>query len=143
MNKLEVTKEQLKLLQEAVEFYARMGMGQWDQLYQHPTYNKFINQNHSLSAANSVFLNQDIEYQVDEEVITVTLNTIRKYITGDDVAYGIHHEKVDESCRVAFDLLQHIRNAFWKVDEHRHVLSVASTVEPITKDGNKIKVTIE
>jgi hypothetical protein len=40
-------------------------------------------------------------------------------------SWGIHHPSVDDTARMAFDIVQVIRNARWKADANRseHVVS--------------------
>lgn len=42
MNKLEVNDEQLQLIQNALDFYARVGIGQFNVIKEHPTFEKIL-----------------------------------------------------------------------------------------------------
>lgn len=42
MNRLELTDEQLWLVQEALDFYARVGIGQFDAIKDHPTFQRHL-----------------------------------------------------------------------------------------------------
>ena len=57
-------------------------------------------------------------------------------------SWGIHNEKVDETCREAYDLIQVIRHEFWKADENRSNMTVDSSIHLTTNDSNNIKVTL-
>ena len=54
-------------------------------------------------------------------------------------SYGIYNSKVNESVRVAWDILQVIRHEFWKQNESRSNITVDSSVDLSTKDSDKIK----
>lgn len=41
---------------------------------------------------------------------------------------GIYNYSVDESCRVAFDIMQYIRHEFWKADPNRSNINVSSNI---------------
>jgi hypothetical protein len=59
-------------------------------------------------------------------------------------SYGIYNpNEVDESCRVAFDLIQVIRHEFWKNDPDRSSITVDSSVHLSTKESGKIKCKID
>ncbi len=58
----------------------------------------------------------------------------------DNASYGIYNPNVDESCRVAFDIIQVIRHEFWKADPDRSSITVDSHLHLGTKDSDKIKV---
>jgi hypothetical protein len=55
-------------------------------------------------------------------------------------SYGIYHPEVDESCRVAFDIMKVIRHEFWKTDPDRSDITVDSSVHLSTKNSDDIKV---
>lgn len=54
-------------------------------------------------------------------------------------SWGIYHPNIDESCRVAYDLVQVIRHEFWKRNPDRSSITVDSSVMTSTKDSKKIK----
>jgi hypothetical protein len=53
---------------------------------------------------------------------------------------SITKNNVDESSRVAYDLVQVIRHEFWKADPDRSPHVVMSSVHLSTKDSDQIKV---
>lgn len=75
-----------------------------------------------------------------------SLNIIKRVITGeyygDGAHLGIHNEKVDDSCRDAFDLIQCIRYEFWKENPNRSSITVDSSIN-LVNDNNKIEVTLD
>jgi hypothetical protein len=74
----------------------------------------------------------------------IMLNQGRNYLLQDELpnhgSYGIYHPDVDESCRVAFDLIQVIRHEYWKADPERSEMTVDASLHLSTKDADKIKV---
>jgi hypothetical protein len=42
MNKLHLTDDQLSLVQSALDFYSRIGIGQFEQIKEHPTFEEFL-----------------------------------------------------------------------------------------------------
>ena len=83
-----------------------------------------------------------------KDAIQILLNEIKYQITGERYGamghLGIHNPDVHDSCRVAFDMYQVIRNAFYKEtsEEDKFFYSIASSVHKTStnKDGELIKV---
>lgn len=75
------------------------------------------------------------------------LNEARNLLLQDNLsesAYlSIHNKEVDESCRVAFDLIQVIRHEFWKKNPNKTQFTVDSSVMLWTSDGSEIKCDID
>jgi len=42
MNTLHLTDEQLIIVQQALDFYSRIGIGQFDKIKDHPTFQRFL-----------------------------------------------------------------------------------------------------
>jgi hypothetical protein len=187
MNKLELTDEQLNVIQEALDFYSRIGMGQFNRLVDHPTFDKILSdkfrptevtvgsrtpqgevleikdnealisgsvkdgkwcKEHEWKPLNEVVLSTN--YDEKHEMIDVLnqmliqprnmlLNTELDYIHH---SFGIYSDKVDESCRVAYDIIQVIRNARY-IHRGGTSYTVDSDVMLTTKDSDKIKLNIE
>lgn len=182
MATLTVTNEQLRLIQQALDFYSRVGIGQMDAIKDHPTYEGVLRE--KLRPKKPIEVGDKTE---QGEVIKITKNRIQtkgwwgakeelrwfpkdkvklsidytkfhlirdagvrtlimgrnmllSEMMGHNASYGIHNPKVDESCRVAFDIIQVIRHEFWKANENRQEYTVDASVHPITEDSNKIKV---
>lgn len=57
--------------------------------------------------------------------------------------WGIYNPKVDESCRIAYDIQQVIRHEIWKNTKDRSEHTVDSSVHTSTKDADKIKCEIK
>jgi len=74
-----------------------------------------------------------------EKLLNQGRNILLQENMHDHGSYGIFNENVDDSCRVAYDLIQVIRHEFWKRDPERSNMTVDSSVLLWTKDGDKIK----
>lgn len=141
MAKLEVTNEQLRLIQQALDFYCRVGIGQFTVIKDHPTFEKHLwnkcKDDNSGKVDSSRY--RDIRHDADH-VLTDARNILyddRRF--GTNGGWGIHHSNVDNSCRDAFDLVQVIRHEFWKQDPDRSNITVDSSVH-ITNANYNIKV---
>ena len=185
MATLTVTDDQLHLIQKALDFYSRVGIGQMWAIKEHPTYErvlmdklrpkkklevgdetdrgkiveigkKYIKTKGSWGDGEEIKKWTDVEnikHSIDysefherrdqaERILNLGRNTLLKENLPDHGSYGIFSPEVDESCRVAYDLVQVIRHEFWKQDEDRSDITVDSSVHLRTKDSDKIKVTL-
>jgi len=173
MNKLHLTDQQLSLVRDALDFYSRIGVGQFNVIKDHPTF-----ENHLIDA----FAKQGPLVVGDKtprgEVVEITKKSIKtrgSWGNGEEVkewkdienvkhstdysrfhevrnsvdamlvqprnmlcneldlprygSWGIHNPNVDDSCRMAFDIVQVIRHERYKqrpidswggVDSHIH-----------------------
>lgn len=75
-----------------------------------------------------------------EKQLNIGRNMLLQEELHDNASYGIYSPNVDESCRVAFDIIQVIRHEFWKVNPNRSEMTVDSNLHLGTKDSDKIKV---
>jgi thiamine pyrophosphokinase len=143
MAKLEVTEDQLHLIQDALDLYSRIGIMQFDRILEHPTIEKYIVDKHSEGDEGDKQMDwKDIHKERD--LAKKTLDDLKYDLTNGYLLsggnMGIFNKKVDESCRVAFDLQQVIRHEFWKQHPKRTAHTVDASVTLTTKDSNKIKV---
>lgn len=185
MATLTVSNNQLRLIQNALDFYSRVGIGQMNVIKDHPTYEGVLRE--KLRPKKTIEVGDRTE---QGEVIKITKNRIQtkgwwntkeelRWFPRDQVklsidygqfhsirdagerqlnvgrnmllqeeihnngSYGIHNPNVDESCRIAFDIIQVIRHEFWKADEDRKDYTVDSSVHLSTKDSNRIKVELD
>ena len=85
-------------------------------------------------------------YHARKDSITNMLTQVKSLVVGEDMnknAYlGIHNQKVDESCRLAFDIIQKIRHSFWLADPDRNSSVVSSHVS-IISNGHNVKVELD
>lgn len=177
MNTLHLTTEQLQLVQQALDFYSRIGIGQFTEIKDHPTFHNHLykvcapkkvpevgdrtpqgeileikdgkaliagsvvdgrwNEKHEWKKLEDVELSTNytkfhaIQKEADE-ILSNGRNTLtRDFSVGTNGSWGIFNESVDESCRMAFDIVQVIRHEFYKkrgenshtVDSHIHFSS--------------------
>lgn len=78
-----------------------------------------------------------------EKILNQGRNMLLQDNLHDNASYGIYNPDVDESCRVAFDLIQVIRHEFRKADPDRSDITVDSHLHLGTKDSDKIKVNLK
>lgn len=174
MTTLELTKEQLHLVQQALELYLRIGIGQLEEVLKHPTFERNLenyfrppkdpevgdstpqgkvldikegkaliagsvkdgmwNEEHEWKDLKDVVLSPSYDELHDyQEDIVKDLNKIKEKLYADGVqrhnyysSWGIHHSKVDPSCRMAYDIIQVIRHEFWKQNPNRSEYTVDS-----------------
>lgn len=186
MATLEVTNEQLRLIQQALDMYSRIGIGQLWVIKDHPTYynvlrdklrpKKEIEVGDSTERGEVVEIGDgyiktkghwgngeeirtwtdvgDVKLSIDYEkyhsirdeadkILHNAANMLLQENFANGGSYGIYNPQVDESARVAYDIVQVIRHEFWKQDETRSNMTVDSSVHLGTKDCNKIKCELD
>jgi hypothetical protein len=182
MATLTVTEEQLRLIQRALDFYSRVGIGQMWAIKEHPTYENILrdklrpkkqlevgdqSERGEVVEIGEGYIKTKGRWGKDEEIRTwddpegvklsidygyyheirdvaeKILNQGRNMLLQDEIphngSYGIYNPKVDESCRVAYDLVQVIRHEFWKKDPERSDMTVDSSVMLSSKNADEIK----
>lgn len=157
MTTLELTKEQLHLVQQALELYLRIGIGQLEQMLKHPTFERNLNgmwdEEHEWKDLKDVVLSPSYDELHDyQEDIVKDLSKIKEKLYADGVkrhnyysSWGIHHPKVDPSCRMAYDILQVIRHEFWKQSPNKSNSTVDSSISftyEVDSSSHKIKCKI-
>lgn len=189
MATLTVTNEQLRLIQEALDFYSRVGIGQFDVIKDHPTFQKNVYDNCTpkrepivgdRTPQGKILVIKDGKALIDGSVVDglwneaqewkslkdVKLSTnyeeyhsirdevdnklveARNLLYGDNElrrngSWGIYNPKVDNSCIVAYDILQIIRHEFWKVNPDKSRITVDSSCYLKSKDSNQIKCELQ
>ena len=174
MNKLELTDEQLWLVQQALDFYSRVGIGQFNVIKEHPTFKIYLEdvcrptkepevgdrtpQGEILEIKNGkALINgsvdkklnrwcdkkewkklKDVKLSTDyskyhriRDNVDMMLVQPRNMLINDTTmnsngSWGIHHPSVDDSCRMAFDIVQVIRHEKWKNNPDRNTMTVDS-----------------
>jgi hypothetical protein len=182
MATLTVNEEQLRLIQKALDFYSRVGIGQMWAIKEHPTYEKILRDKLRpkkqlevgdrsergevveigegyIKTKGSWGKGEEIRTWEDPEEVKLSinygvyhdirdkaeniLNQGRNMLLQEELpqhgSYGIYNEKVDESCRVAYDIVQVIRHEFWKKDPERSDMTVDSSVMLSSKNADEIK----
>ena len=184
---IEVNKEHLHLIISALDFYSRIGIGQFNHIKDHPTFEKVLYEHftpkrlpvvddrtpqgevleikdgkaliagsvkdgkwckdHEWKPLEEVKISTDYsKYHERREVIDIMLNNVRDYLYCEHIdkngSWGIHHPKVDESCREAYDLLQIFRHELWKNNPKRSSVTVDSHIHFSSKDKsmNEVKI---
>lgn len=185
MPTLTVTEDQLHLIQEALDMYSRIGIGQLWVIKDHPTYTNVLrtklrpkkelkvgdrSERGTVVEIGEGFIKtkgtwgngeevktwtdtEKVKHSIDYEAYHRIRNSAdmlfaqgRDFLIQDSTlsnhgSYSIYNEsEVDESCRVAYDIVQVIRHEFWKNDPDRSEHVVMSSKHLSTKDSNKIKV---
>lgn len=82
-----------------------------------------------------------------ENVALKKLREARNLLFSDNLPeqayYSIHNEEVDESCKIAYDLVQVIRHEFWKKNPDRSSHTVDSSVLIWTSGGQGFSCSLE
>lgn len=192
MNKLELTDEQLWLVQEALDFYSRVGIGQFNVIKEHPTFERHLEEecrpkkdpevgdrtpqgeildikdgkaliNGSVSKETGHWCEEkewkpikDVKLSTDyskyhriRDNVDLVLVQPRNMLINDPQmsqhgSWGIHHPSVDDSCRMAFDIVQVIRHERWKKNPNRNTMTVDShTHFTHRKDNSSNKIRCE
>lgn len=186
MATLELTNDQLRLVQRALDFYSRVGIGQMWAIKEHPTYEKhlyeklrpkkelevgdrtergeiveigegYIKTKGYWNAKEEVREWKDVDnikLSIDydkyhktrdqaEKILNKGRNLLLQEELPDNGSWGIFNPNVDESCRVAFDIVQVIRHEFWKQNPDRSDITVDSSVNIWTDDGHKVHCKID
>ena len=176
MNILELTDEQLSLVQQALDFYSRVGIGQFNVIKDHPTFERHLEEvcrpdkepevgdrtpqgeileikkgkaliNGSVSKETGHWCEEKewkplkdvklstnysryhtIRDSVDSILAQPRNMLINDYDMPQHGSWGIYHPSVDDSCRMAFDIVQVIRHEIWKKNPNRSSATVDSHI---------------
>ena len=129
---IEVTEDQAKLISDALDFYCRIGLGQFNAIRQHPSIRKYLWKN-----------KKEKYHEIAEEELTIARNKLFDMKVGLNGSKGINSNDVDDSVRVAHDIRQVIRHEFWKNDPDRIPLTLDSSVHFTSNDVNVNKIICE
>lgn len=187
---LKLTNEQLRIVQQALDFYSRVGIGQFNAIKDHPTFEAHLHRQFALGSGpfkvgdrtmrgevveigpkgkwiktkghwgNGEEVKKwtdvdKIEYSTDYERYHAVRDAVDNILVqprnmlynenslGRNGSWGIHNPNVDESCRIAFDIIQVIRHEFWKENPKRSNITVDSSVHLNCKDSEKIKCKLQ
>ena len=188
MATLEVTEEQLHIIQRALDMYSRIGILQLRMILEHPTIEKLLTDKHTLMLGEPLMVGdetvrgevvevgdgyvktkgswgngeeikewEDVDnirrspdyskLHSNEDYIKKMLEDIKYDLSSghltSNASYGIYNQSdVDETCRIAYDIIQVIRHEFWLNDPNRSAHTVDSSIMLTTKDCHKIRVTL-
>ena len=185
---IECNEKQLQLIQRALDFYSRVGIGQFTEIKNHPTFENHLYKvcapdktpevgdrtpqgnileikdgkaliNGSIDKKKGGWCDKpewkklkDVELSTDyskyhhiRDVADVMFTDARNHLiqdrsVGTNGSWGIYNDKVDESCREAFNLIQVIRHEFWKLNPNRSSATVDSSVDIRIKDKINVKI---
>lgn len=126
---VEITEHQLSTILKALDFYSRVGIGQFSEIPEHPTFQRIRSEKFKDEKGKTDYGLYHKETQVIESLLHIPRNML---IDRDDLSFngsfGIGADKVDDSCRQAFDILQDIRHYFWLQNPKRSSITVDSSV---------------
>lgn len=189
MNILELTDEQLSLVQQALDFYSRVGIGQFSVIKDHPTFERHLEEvcrpdkepevgdrtpqgeileikkgkaliNGSVSKETGhwcekkawkplkdVKLSTDYSryHKIRDNVDSMFVHPRNMLIQDPEMpqhgSWGIYNPSVDDSCRMAFDIVQVIRHERWKKNPNRSSVTVDSHIHfSHRKDNSSDKI---
>ena len=140
MATLTVTEDQLRLIQQALDFYSRVGIGQFDAIKDHPTFEKHLHKEFEIDGKTDYSRYHAVRDSADNVIFQARNILYNDNSLSRNGSWGIYNKKVDESCREAFDLIQVIRHEFWKKNPKRSSITVDSSIHLHCKDSDKIKV---
>jgi len=143
MATLEVNNKQLRLIQSALDLYSRIGIGQFEVIKEHPTFERHLaNQLIDKDGKTDYGQYHTVRDSVDLMLVQPRNMLIQEPNHPQNGSWGIHNPKVDETCRDAYDLIQVIRHEFWKAQSEPTNHTVDSSVHLTNEDSNNIKVTL-
>lgn len=139
MTTLHLTEDQLRLVQRALDLYSRIGIGQFERIKDHPTFERHLcNKLMDEDGKTDFTRYHEIREKADEKLMEAR-NILIQEDLHPNTSWGIFNEKGDESCKVAYDIIQVIRHEFWKANPNRSELTVDAGVSLRTEDSDKIK----
>lgn len=124
-----VTENQAQLINHALDLYSRLATGQFKAIRNHWGIDKMLWEKQK----------DDYYYDVGEEELKALRNKLFQFEDNQDLnySYGIHNQEVDNSARVAFDILQVIRHELWKSNPNRSQITVDSSVHLTSDNANE------
>ena len=138
MATLKVNENQLRLIQKALDFYSRVGIGQFNEIKNHPTFERHLHEEFKIEGKTDYNRFHSVRETADD-ALNVARNMLYNESSMDkNGSWGIYNPKVDDSCRDAFDLVQVIRHEFWKNDPDRSDITVDSSIT--LTDGKNVNI---
>ena len=175
LNTLCLTDEQLNIVQQALDFYSRVGIGQFHVIKDHPSFERRLHEAFRLKdgpvevgdktprgevveigpkrkwikTKGTWGEGEEVKKWTDVENITHSTDYTRFHATRDAAdsaltyprnlliqdmtmsqhgSWGIYNHSVDDSCRIAFDIIQVIRHERWKRNPNRSEVTVDSHI---------------
>lgn len=137
--RLTLNREQLVLISQALEFYMRIGIGQFDEIIKHPTFEKTLEGVVTFQGEVDYELKREIENKVGN-LLAEARNKLCDLTVGRHGGYGINNNQVDEDCRVAYDIHQVIRHQFWNERKDKSFMTVDSSISYTSSGFESIKI---
>ena len=176
LNTLHLTDLQLILVEKALDFYSRIGIGQFDEIKDHPTFESHLEDycrpkrdpqvgdrtpqgeileirdgkaliNGSVNKKTGHWQDKpewkqlkDVKLSTDysryhsiRDSVDAALVQPRNMLICDPTlpqhaSWGIYNQHVDDTCRIAFDIVQVIRHERWKRNPNRSTVTVDSHI---------------
>jgi hypothetical protein len=141
MATLTVTENQLRLIQNALDLYTRIGIGQFERIKEHPTFEVHLHNEFKNEEGKTDYVKlHSVRDEVDEIFTQAKRLLYNQSSAVKNGGWGIHNPNVDDSCRDAFDLVQVIRHEFWKNNPNRSNITVDSSVHLTDRKNENIKI---
>ena len=104
------SKETLDLINKSLEFYAKVGSGDFGEIIEHPTFNNLLK---NLAK---------VDNKVDSEYFYLLKGEVKKHlINGRNVIsqteWGLYSDKIDESCIKAYHIHEYINYELNKIKD--------------------------
>ena len=109
----EFTTEELRLIRNALDLYMRVGIGQFERIKEHPTFENYLSNRFKDNEGNTIYS----QYHLVRDRVDNKLGEVKKLLYNEDGVkghWGINHPNVDESCREAYDLINIIKQELFK-----------------------------
>jgi hypothetical protein len=108
---IECTESEAQLISKALDFYCRMGLGQFNYLTDNETIDKIV------------------EGKEDFNDVVKSLKTVYTGMSP-NASFGIFSEQIGNDCKIAAHLHQEIRHEFWKDDKNPEKPKYSVTAYP-------------
>lgn len=108
---IKIGESELRLISNALDLYARIGIGQFYMIDNHPSVNKAL-------------FNKELQGEFRNK--SYELATIYTGMSGNG-SFGIFNKTIGDENRIAFNIHQSIRHLFWQQREEKPNYTVDST----------------
>lgn len=140
MPTLKVSEKQLRLIQRALDLYSRIGIGQFEEIKDHPTFQRHLANEYKVDDKTDYTRYHTTREMADNALVQARNVLYNDFTYGKHSSWGIHNPNVDDSCRDAYDLIQVIRHEFWKRDPDRSSITVDSSVHLVDHRNANVEV---
>ncbi len=145
MASITLSNNQLRLISQALDLYARIGAAHFEVILDHPGIHHVSSKrniaSHKTESGDQTIHDCDA-YFLSRDAAADLLCALKKIITGKNLGrggnLGIHNDILHESCREAYDMHQVIRHAFWKIDPERSQFTVDSSVSKTSNPATEL-----